>query len=121
MQQLTTVTDWRSVLAAVAKDRVAEMAVAYPERRAVEIPYMDVFRHDPEIAEEILERPEETLDLAAAAINEMSLPVQINMEDAEVRFVLAVRDAYHSSADGGGVARADRLPKLRTPRPVPCR
>ena len=87
MQQLTTVTDWRSVLAAVAKDRVAEMAVAYPERRAVEIPYMDVFRHDPEVAEEILERPEETLDLAAAAINEMSLPVEINMEDAEVRFV----------------------------------
>jgi replicative DNA helicase Mcm len=87
MQQLTNVTDWADVLTAVAKERVAEMAISYPERRAVEIPYMDVFRHDPDIAEEILEQPEMTLDLASEAVNEMSLPVDINMQQAEVRFV----------------------------------
>ena len=99
MQELTRVTDWVGVLSAVAKERVAEMAVAYPERRAVEIPYMDIFRHDPEVAEEVIERPEESLDLAAQALNEMSLPVDINMQDAEVRIVDLPDDLIYAPGD----------------------
>jgi replicative DNA helicase Mcm len=87
MTQHNTRQQWLSVLTAVAKDDIADMAVEYPTRSWVDVEYMDIYRTDHELAEALLASPGEHLDAMSMAVGDMSLPADVNITDAEVRVV----------------------------------
>ncbi|MFB6086386.1 MAG: AAA family ATPase [Halodesulfurarchaeum sp.] len=67
-------------------DAIADLARRYPrEAKSLEIDYEDLFRFDPDFADDLLETPRRFLDAAEEALRLYDLPVEKDLANAHVR------------------------------------
>ncbi|MFP4530818.1 MAG: cell division protein, partial [Halodesulfurarchaeum sp.] len=67
-------------------DAIADLARRYPrEAKSLEIDYEDLFRFDPDFADDLLETPRRFLDAAEEALRLYDLPVDKDLANAHVR------------------------------------
>ncbi|MFH1787083.1 MAG: minichromosome maintenance protein MCM [archaeon] len=57
------------------KKRLLEVAKSYPEKKSFLMPYSELEKYDPEIADRILTEPDEVIEAAEKAIKEMELHI----------------------------------------------
>ncbi|MFW5918887.1 MAG: XRE family transcriptional regulator [Halanaeroarchaeum sp.] len=68
-------------------DEIAELARAYPrERKSLEIDWEDLFRFDPDFADDVVSYPDRFRDAAEEALRLYDLPVDVSLAQAHVRF-----------------------------------
>lgn len=68
------------------RDDIGRLAQRYPnEQRALTIDWSDLLQYNADLADDCLEHPETMKSHLSAALRRFSLPVDISMEDAEVR------------------------------------
>ena len=68
------------------REEVAQLAQHYPrEQRSLHVSYDDVFRFDPDLADDIQEHPREMLEYFEEALRLYDLPVDVSLSDAHVR------------------------------------
>jgi len=79
------VAKWEEFLASRYWDDLLELADSYPDERSLVVKFPDLDRYDPEFAEELLERPEQVLEAAQAALLQLDLPMDVYMDRAHVR------------------------------------
>ncbi|MFB6095692.1 MAG: cell division protein, partial [Halodesulfurarchaeum sp.] len=67
-------------------DDVADLARRYPrEDRSLHVDWQDLFRFDPDFAEDYLERPQRFREAAEEALRLYDLPVDVTLSEAHVR------------------------------------
>jgi len=79
------VAKWEEFLRSRYWDDLLELADSYPDERSLVVNFPDLDRYDPEFAEELLERPEQVLEAAQAALLQLDLPMDVYMDRAHVR------------------------------------
>ncbi|NMC10872.1 MAG: minichromosome maintenance protein MCM [Methanothrix sp.] len=79
------VAKWEEFLRSRYWDDLLELADSYPDERSLVVKFPDLDRYDPEFAEELLERPEQVLEAAQAALLQLDLPMDVYMDRAHVR------------------------------------
>ncbi|AOW79295.1 MCM family protein [Halodesulfurarchaeum formicicum] len=69
-------------------DAIADLARKYPrEDKSLEIDWQDLFRFDPDFAEDVISSPRTLLDAAEEALGRYDLPVDKDLSGAHVRVV----------------------------------
>ncbi|UWG46492.1 DNA endonuclease related to intein-encoded endonuclease [Halanaeroarchaeum sp. HSR-CO] len=67
-------------------DEIAELARGYPrERKSLEIDWEDLFRFDPDFADDVVSYPDRFRDAAEEALRLYDLPVDVSLAQAHVR------------------------------------
>ncbi|AKH96645.1 AAA family ATPase [Halanaeroarchaeum sulfurireducens] len=106
-------------------DEIAELARAYPrERRSLTIDWDDLFRFDPDFADDIVSYPDRFRDAAEEALRLYDLPVDVSLANAHVRIenlgeiteIRAIRsDHINTLVSLRGIVRkaTDVRPKIR--------
>lgn len=79
------VTKWEDFLRSRYWDELLELADSFPDRRSLVIRFSDLDRYDPDFAEELLESPEQVLELAMKALLEIDLPMDVYLDRAHLR------------------------------------
>ncbi|WP_135363463.1 minichromosome maintenance protein MCM [Halosimplex halophilum] len=96
------------------RDEVGTLAQRYPqEQQALNIDYHDIFRLDPDLADDYLAHPEEVREYAEDALVRYDLPVDVDLSGAHVRVHNLPADKTHfpgefSPTDAGGKYRTIR-------------
>ncbi|WP_226011836.1 minichromosome maintenance protein MCM [Halomicrobium salinisoli] len=68
------------------REEVGHLAEHYPqEQQSLHVDYADVFRLDPEIADDLINHPEKMLRHFEEALALFDLPIQVDLSDAHVR------------------------------------
>ena len=106
-------------------DEIAELARAYPrERRSLTVDWDDLFRFDPDFADDIVSYPDRFRDAAEEALRLYDLPVDVSLANAHVRIenlgeiteIRAIRsDHINTLVSLRGIVRkaTDVRPKIR--------
>src|SRR5512136_2278513 len=79
------VAKWEDFLRSRYWDELLELADSFPDRRSLVIRFSDLDRYDPDFAEELLESPEQVLELAMKALLEIDLPMDVYLDRAHLR------------------------------------
>jgi len=67
-------------------EEIGELATRYPrEQRSLEIDYMDLYRFDPDLATDWVDKPDKMGEYAEEALRLYDLPVDVNLGGASVR------------------------------------
>lgn len=69
------------------KDDVLELSTIYPDKRSIFVNYDELEKHDPEMADALINDPEEMLKEFDLALSNVDIPLLIKMKDVHVRFV----------------------------------
>jgi len=73
-------------LADYYRDEVGTLAQHYPqEQRSLEVDYQDLFRFDPELADDLRAHPADVRDALGTALTRYDIPVDVDLSDAHVR------------------------------------
>ena len=78
---------WDEFLTSRYWEDLLKLAEVYPYKRSLEVKFTDLDHFNPDLADELLENPEETLEAARAALIEVDLPIDAYMDRANVRVV----------------------------------
>jgi len=91
-------------------EEVAELAQHYPrEQRSLRIDYDDVFRYDPDLADDLLDQPARMLDYFEEALRLYDLPIDVSLSNAHVRVFNLPETVSHDVED---VSRHDNIGSL---------
>jgi replicative DNA helicase Mcm len=78
------------------KNEIGELAQKYPnEKRSLYVDWNDLYRFDPDIADDFIAQPEQMTDFAEEALRLYDLPVDVKLGQAHVRI--------HNLADSTGI------------------
>ncbi len=75
------------------REGILLLADRYPSEQSLSIDWMDIYRYDRSIAQDILESPDLLLDHIAEAVRLYDLPVDVELADVQVQIENARRDA----------------------------
>ena len=75
-------------------DELLEIDSEYPENKSLYVEYRHLYRYDPELAEELIENPDEWLNAAKEAIASMEFPIH-ELSDVTIR-VIGLPAAYET-------------------------
>jgi replicative DNA helicase Mcm len=90
-------------------EAIGTLAQKYPtEQRTLELDWMDVYRFDPDLADDLRDHPDQFLDYFEEALRLYDLPVDISLADAQVLVTNLPESREHSV----GGTRADHLEKM---------
>lgn len=81
------VVKWEEVLRSRYWDELLKLADSYPNERSLIIRFSDLDKYDPDLAKELIENPEQILGAAKAALLDIDLPRDINLDQAHVRII----------------------------------
>jgi len=71
----TLVEKWENLFKEYFKKEIENIALAYPEKRSVTLDYWDIDKIDTELAEYLLEKPNNALYTAEEALKKIDVPV----------------------------------------------
>ena len=72
------------------KEDIAELAQQYPrEQKSLFVDYNDLFKFDPEVADDFCNKPDTVGDMLTEAVARFDLPADISLDDVNVRVVNA--------------------------------
>jgi len=67
------------------KDDVAELALDYPTRKCLHVDYNDLWRHNPDLADDLQENPDSILRHMSEAVGYVEIPHGMDLDDVDVR------------------------------------
>lgn len=68
------------------RQEVAQLAQRFPkDQKSLRVDFSDLRRHDPDLADDLRQHPDEFLDYFSEALTLYDLPVDVDLSDAEVR------------------------------------
>ena len=86
-----TESKWDEKLKRFFKDyywnEILQLANEYPDQRSLAVDFTDIEKFDRDLSREFLEHPGELISAAEAALKEIDLPVEKNLEQAHVRVI----------------------------------
>ncbi|HII91091.1 MAG TPA: minichromosome maintenance protein MCM [Methanosarcina sp.] len=68
-------------------NEILQLANEYPDQRSLSVDFTDIEKFDRELSKEFLDHPEELIKAAEAALREIDLPVEKNLEEAHIRVI----------------------------------
>jgi len=68
------------------KDRIADIIVAFPDKRSLSVDFKDLSKFDPELASELVDNPETILEAANASLKEKLGSIDLKGKEPHVRF-----------------------------------
>ncbi|MDX1744393.1 MAG: AAA family ATPase, partial [Halobacteriales archaeon] len=107
------------------REAIGELAQRYPsERRSLRVDWQDLYRFDPDLADDYLAQPDQLRESAEEALRLYDLPVDVSLGQAHVRVqnldevtdirAIRARDVNTLVAVGGIVRKAtDVRPKVQ--------
>lgn len=81
------VSKWEEFIRSRYWDDLLKLAESYPSTRSLIVDFADLDRYDTEFADDLLENPDVMLDAAHTALQEIVLPVDVDLSGAHVRVV----------------------------------
>ena len=70
------------------RDEIGQLAQRYPrDQRSLKVAWRDLFRHDADLAEDVLKHPEQFGDLLDEALRNVDIAADVSLERAQVRLV----------------------------------
>ncbi|ABK14056.1 minichromosome maintenance protein MCM [Methanothrix thermoacetophila] len=81
------VSKWEEFIRSRYWDDLLKLAESYPSTRSLIVDFADLDRYDTEFADDLLENPDVMLDAAHTALQEIVLPVDVDLSGAHVRIV----------------------------------
>lgn len=66
-------------------DDIKELAADYPSKRSLYIDWMDLYRHDADLADDYLAHPDELQEYADMALARYDIPIDVDLSGATVR------------------------------------
>lgn len=78
---------WEEFFNRYYKEQLLSLASIYPESKSLVIDFPDIERYNLELANELLENPDEVMADANGALVSYDLPMDVTLEDAHVRIV----------------------------------
>jgi replicative DNA helicase Mcm len=81
------VSKWEEFIRSRYWDDLLKLAESYPSTRSLIVDFADLDRYDTEFADDLLENPDVMLDAAHSALQEIVLPVDVDLSGAHVRIV----------------------------------
>ncbi|MCQ8903571.1 MAG: minichromosome maintenance protein MCM [Methanothrix sp.] len=81
------VSKWEEFIRSRYWDDLLKLAESYPSTRSLIVDFSDLDRYDTEFADDLLENPDVMLDAAHSALQEIVLPVDVDLSGAHVRVV----------------------------------
>jgi replicative DNA helicase Mcm len=85
---------------------IGKLAGAYPnDRKSLTVDWSDIFRYDPELADDVVEKPEQLIEFFEQALRQYDVPIDVTFSDAHVR-IINVRDTEQYEV---GKTRQDNL------------
>lgn len=103
-----TDVDYVGFLRNYYKEEVFHLARLYPrEKRSIEIDWMDLYQHDPGLADDLRDQPDQIIGFLEEALTQMDVPVDIHddLERAHVR----VTNIPESDTYSVGEYRSDQI------------
>lgn len=79
-----TVSNWETFLLRYYKEDITSMVLDYPNTRSLLISFSKLESFDPELAQILIDSPDEVLKCAAEALRQIDLPVNIEFNKASV-------------------------------------
>ncbi|MFH1787860.1 MAG: minichromosome maintenance protein MCM [Candidatus Altiarchaeota archaeon] len=77
-------------------DEIKKLGEFYPDKKSFFIDFMEVEAHDTELAEKLIEEPDEVLEMFEGIINEMDIPTVIDNPYFHVRFTNLPKEKGYS-------------------------
>ncbi|MDI9617082.1 MAG: LAGLIDADG family homing endonuclease [Methanothrix sp.] len=81
------ISKWEEFIRSRYWDDLLKLAESYPSTRSLIVNFADLDRYDTEFADDLLENPDVMLDAAHTALQEIVLPVDVDLSGAHVRVV----------------------------------
>lgn len=81
------ISKWEEFIRSRYWDDLLKLAESYPSTRSLIVDFADLDRYDTEFADDLLENPDVMLDAAHTALQEIVLPVDVDLSGAHVRVV----------------------------------
>ncbi|MCX8206450.1 MAG: AAA family ATPase [Methanothrix sp.] len=81
------VSKWEEFIRSRYWDDLLKLAESYPSTRSLIVDFADLDRYDTEFADDLLENPDVMLDAAHTALQDIVLPVDVDLSGAHVRVV----------------------------------
>lgn len=107
-------------------DEIAELAQNYPsDARSLVVDYQDLYQFDPDIADDLSQHPSRVLPTMREALRQYDLPVEVALEDAQVRISNLPESmthgvgGYRSDDIGNFIAVSGQVSKRTDVRPKP--
>lgn len=91
--------DFEAFLREHYKQDVYEFAESYPSQQRFVVDWYDLFRSDADVAEVVLERPDEIREHLEIGLANFDIPIDIGLEDATVAFSNLPDDAVYDVGD----------------------
>lgn len=96
--QQETVDEYVEFLTNYYREQIAELAQEYPTKRTLEVSHSDLYRFNPDIADDLLTHPGTIRTYLEEAVNDVELPADISFSRVNVRVVLdAEQHTYYPS------------------------
>src|SRR3972149_1828188 len=76
---------WEVFLKRYCWEQILELANSYPDDKSLTVEFNDLERFDMDIADELLDRPDEVLEHATQSLHEMDIPADVELTGAYVR------------------------------------
>ncbi|MBN2488083.1 MAG: minichromosome maintenance protein MCM, partial [Methanosarcinaceae archaeon] len=78
-------------------DDLIQLANEYPDQRSITVDFTDLENYEQELADELLQHPDDVIPSAEQALQEIELPVEKSLSDAHVQFIkipnkISIRD-----------------------------
>ena len=68
------------------KEQIADIIVAFPDRRSLRVDFKDLSKFDPEIASELIQNPDHIIEAANAALRDKLSDIDMKDKEPHVRF-----------------------------------
>ncbi len=81
------VSKWEEFIRSRYWDALLKVAESYPSTRSLIVDFADLDRYDTDFADDLLENPDVLLDAAQNALQEIVLPVDVDLSRAHIRIV----------------------------------
>ncbi len=82
-----TVSRWEEFLERYYKEHILRLASVYPEERSLLIEFPDIVKKDPELADVLLERPDDVLPDLEEALQSFATPTGEPLDEAHIRII----------------------------------
>jgi replicative DNA helicase Mcm len=84
-QDTTLVDDLTEFLRRYYSDELGDLAAQYPtDKQSIHIDWLDLVRFDPDIADDLRERPDQVIEYLEEAVGQYDLPVDVDLSGVQV-------------------------------------
>ena len=113
MQDLVT-EKWEDFLKRYCWNDIIELSNFYPEKRSLFVKFSDLDIYDPNLADMLLETPDESIGAATRALREMDIPTGVTLDEATLRIIKLPRKVKIRDIRSDDISKLESIEGLVT-------